>query len=179
MVSEDYEGLSSLLKGMFSSPEARRSMSANQRAAYVWHNVNGDVERAHTTGVVLKEPCVKGAAPILGVYVDSRMRAVDFRANREVYRARLSMGGLDVSEIEFIVSQYGHGPATRSERAHGSASAGGQTPPLPELTGSEQKTVEELAGSVPESLRQSVYKAMSLSFRREKSRDTKDGSSRL
>ena len=89
------------------------------------------------------------------------------------------LGGLDVSEIEFIVSQYGHGPATRSERAHGSASAGGQKPPLPELTGSEQKTVEELAGSVPESLRQSVYKAMSLSFRREKSRDTKDGSSRL
>ena len=52
MVSEDYEGISSLLKGMFSSPEARRSMSANQRAAYVWHNVNGDVERAHTTAVM-------------------------------------------------------------------------------------------------------------------------------
>ena len=114
MVSEDYEGISSLLKGMFSSPEARRSMSANQRAAYVWHNVNGDVERAHTTGVFLKEPHVKGAAPILGVYVDSRMRAVDFRANREVYRARLSMGGLEVSEIEFIVSQSGHGAAPRS-----------------------------------------------------------------
>ena len=161
MVSEDYEGISSLLKGMFSNPEARRSMSANQRAAYVWHNVNGDVERAHTTGVFLKEPHVKGAAPILGVYVDSRMRAVDFRANREVYRARLSMGGLEVSEIEFIVSQYGHGAA-----------------PLPELTGSEQDTVEKLAESVPESLRESVYKAMSLSFRREKSRDTKDGTSR-
>lgn len=178
MVSEDYEGISSLLKGMFSSPEARRSMSANQRAAYVWHNVNGDVERAHTTGVFLKEPHVKGAAPILGVYVDSRMRAVDFRANREVYRARLSMGGLEVSEIEFIVSQYGHGAAPRKERA--SVAAAGEPPkaPLPELTGSEQDTVKKLAESVPESLRGSVYKAMSLSFRREKSRDTNDGTSR-
>ena len=89
-MSEDYEGISSLLKGMFSSPEARRSMSANQRAAYVWHNVNGDVERAHTTGVFLKEPHVKGAAPILGVYVDSRMRAVDFRANRARKRSASS-----------------------------------------------------------------------------------------
>ena len=179
MVSEDYEGISSLLKGMFSNPEARRSMSANQRAAYVWHNVNGDVERAHTTGVFLKEPHVKGAAPILGVYVDSRMRAVDFRANREVYRARLSMGGLEVSEIEFIVSQYGYGAAPRKEHATGVPGAPMPKAPLPELTGSEQDTVEKLAESVPESLRESVYKAMSLSFRREKSRDTKDGSSRL
>ena len=158
-MSEDYEGISSLLKGMFSSPEARRSMSANQRAAYVWHNVNGDVERAHTTGVFLKEPHVKGADPILGVYVDSRMRAVDFRANREVYRARLSMGGLE-------------------EHVSGAAAAATPKTPLPELTGSEQNAVKKLAESVPESLRGSVYKAMSLSFRREKSRDTNDGTSR-
>ena len=131
-MSEDYEGISSLLKGMFSSPEARRSMSANQRAAYVWHNVNGDVERAHTTGVFLKEPHVKGADPILGVYVDSRMRAVDFRANREVYRARLSMGGLEVSEIEFIVSQYGHGAAPRKEHVSGAAAAATPKTPLPD-----------------------------------------------
>jgi hypothetical protein len=178
LVSEDYEGISSLLNGMFSSPEARRSMSANQHAAYVWHNVNGDVERAHTTGVFLKEPHVKGAAPILGVYVDSRMRAVDFRANREVYRARLSMGGLEISEIEFIVSQYGHGAAPRKNRASGETVGETLKPPLPELTGSEQDTVEKLAETAPESLRGSVYKAMSLSFRREKSRDTNDGTSR-
>ena len=106
------------------------------------------------------------------------MRAVDFRANREVYRARLSMGGLEVSEIEFIVSQYGHGAAPRKERVSGAAT--GETPkaPLPELTGSEQDTVKKLAESVPESLRGSVYKAMSLSLRREKSRDTNDGISR-
>ncbi len=176
-MSEDYESISSLLKGMFSSASARRSMSDNQRAAYVWHNVNGDAERDHTTGVFLKEPHVKGAAPILGVYVDSRMRAVDFRANREVYRARLSMGGLEVSEIEFIVSQYGHGPVSRKGR-EGAASGEMSKAPLPELSESERDTVRRLADSAPESLRGSVYKAMSLSFRREKSIDTNDGISR-
>ena len=132
-MSEDYEGISSLLKGMFSSPEARRSMSANQRAAYVWHNVN---------------------------------------------RARLSLGGLEVSELVFIVSQFGHGAAPRTEHVSGAAAAATPKTPLPELTGSEQDAVKKLAESVPESLRGSVYKAMSLSFRREKSRDTNDGTSR-
>lgn len=178
MVGEDYKDISSLLKGMFSSPEARRSMSANQRAAYVWHSVNGDVERSHTTGVFLKEPHVRGAAPILGVYVDSRMRAVDFRANREVYRARLSMAGLDVSEIEFIVSRHTRAAAPAAARDAGAGAREAPKDPLPRLSDAERQAVERLAESAPEPLRKSVYKAISLSFRREKSRDTSEGTSR-
>ena len=96
--------------------EMRGRMSAAQRAAAAWYGANGDIERAHTTGVFLKKPKREGAAPILGVYVDSHARLTDFTVNREIYLARLHNAGLELSGIEFRL--------TRRDRADAQGQAG-------------------------------------------------------
>ena len=49
----------------------RQGMTANQRAASLWRAANGDIERAHTTGVYLRKSPCESLPPVLGVYVDS------------------------------------------------------------------------------------------------------------
>ena len=69
----------------------RQGMSANQRATELWRTANGDVERAHTTGVYLRKSPCESLPPVLGVYVDSHARLSDFNANKEIYLTRLAV----------------------------------------------------------------------------------------
>ena len=94
-------GLSGILSSML---DARAD--ASWRVTRAWHAVNGDIERAHTTGTFVREPRRGEDGPVLVVYVDSRSRATDFAANSEVYVARLANAGLSFSKVEFRLSKY-------------------------------------------------------------------------
>ena len=110
---------SSVLDDMDGARAARSTWSVGR----AWYAVNGDIERAHTTGVFVREPKGREQFPALIVYVDSRARATDFNANREVYQARLERVGLHFEEISFLPSNR---PAARTairERAAGPAPA--------------------------------------------------------
>ena len=107
-----------------------------------------------------------GAAPVLGVYVDSHAMATDFGVNKDIYLARLANIGFEVSGIEFVPSREGY-RATRGSR--GAAKVARSEETLPPLDETELKEVESLVRDLPEPLRTSVSKAVSLSKRREKS----------
>ena len=140
-----------------------RKMSDNQRAATAWYRANGDRERAHTVGVYLKRARVRGAAPILGVYVDTHAMATDLGVNKDLYLARLANVGFAVSGIEFRVSR-----TPKRKTGEGPKSARKQAAQLPPLSAAERERVRELASRVPESLRPSVSKAIANSMRRQK-----------
>ena len=76
------ESLGGVLSDFFESPEVHAKMGAGHAAGLAWHSVIGDIERKHTTGVFVGKPKVPGMAPALCVYVDSRMRMVDFNGPR-------------------------------------------------------------------------------------------------
>ena len=129
-----------------------------------WYAVNGDIERAHTTGVFVREPAGRQSLPTLVVYVDSRSRATDFNANREVYQARLERVGLRFEEIAFLPSNR---PAARTairERAVGPA-------PAP-LAPADAEKIERMSDQVPERLRASVSRAMRATWERSASQDS-------
>ena len=138
-------------------------MSDTQRATAAWFRANGDRERAHTTGVFLKKPRVAGAAPVMGVYVDTHAMATDFGVNKDLYLARLANIGCEVSGIEFI-------PTRRKTQAKKKADVQVQSTeqPLPELTPLERAEVADLVEKLPDDLKASVSKAIELSKRREK-----------
>ena len=140
-------------------------LSAAQRAAAAWHRANGDRERRHTTGVFLKKSRVPGAAPIMGVYVDSHAMAVDFGVNKDLYLARLANIGYEVSGIDFIPSRKGYQAARVGQ---GRAQQEPVAEELPELTPLEHAQVADLVAGLPESLKPSASKAVELSFRRSK-----------
>lgn len=159
----------------------RSHMSAAQRAAAAWYGANGDVERAHTTGVFLKRPRHKGDPPILGVYVDSHSRLTDFTVNREIYLARLHNVGLEVSGIEFKLTQRGvekgASAGTRASRGADTVSRSGarRVSPsstttaqieLPELNDEQRAEVARATEGLPDSLRTKVSSAMIYSMRR-------------
>lgn len=150
-------------------------MSANQRAAAAWYRANGDRERAHTTGVFLKRPRVRGAAPILGVYVDSHAMATDFGVNKDIYLARLANVGFEASGIEFLPSRTGKKRVPRTTR---SDAVQQQPERLPELSPSERAEIQELVRELPEALQESASKAIELSKRRKKQITTSTGESR-
>lgn len=137
-------------------------------AGRAWHTVNGDIERTHTMGIYVREPRGHESLPTLLVYVDSRARATDFSANREVYLARLASVGLRFLDVSFRVSKR---PVpirgSLDEKRHAVESVA----PLPELTEEERDRVEWMTKGLPEGLRASVQRAMSASFRAEKARD--------
>lgn len=156
------QGVGGVLREVIDGHMSER-MTDNQRAAAAWYRCNGKRERAHTTGVFLKRPRVRGAAPILGVYVDSHSMVTDFGVNKDIYLARLANVGFAVSGIEFVVSRTQHRVARKAT----------QTPPahpraLPALSLEEQQSVESLVANLPESIRASASKAVSLSKRRDK-----------
>ena len=144
-------------------------MSANQRAAAAWYRANSDREHAHTTGVFLKKSRVVGAAPILGVYVDSHAIATDFGVNKDIYLARLANIGFTVSGIQFMPSRKGYRPA-RVTRGESAVTSNEQ---LPELSADEHKWVESLVVDLPEEIRQSASKAITLSMRRQRSQTSR------
>lgn len=85
--------------------QSSRAKSELERARAVWREVNGRREREHTTAVFLKESKVAGAAPILGIYVDSSVFVAEWHVNREMYLGRLAMADFSVSGIEFLLSK--------------------------------------------------------------------------
>lgn len=139
-------------------------------AGRAWYTVNGDIERTHTTGVYVREPRGHESLPTLLVYVDSRARATDFSANREVYLARLASVGLRFLDVSFRVSRSpAPARADRGEKRSALAAA-----PLPELTDEERARVARMTESLPEGLRASARRAMSASLRAEKGRDDRN-----
>lgn len=144
--------------------EVRRLGSSPERAAanaawIAWSEVNGDVERAHTTGVYVGAPRRGASDPELTVYVDSTAYLTDFSANREVYLARLETAGLRFSRISFRRS--------RQQKAAPPRPRAGQAPrpASRELTEAERREVSALCSQLPEPLRDSVSRAMSASYR--------------
>lgn len=163
----DSASLSDLLAGMLDDA-GRVAVSENQKASYLWNRANGDIERQHTTGVFVMDAKVAGVDPILGVYIDTHSRVVDFTANREVYLARISSMGGRYSDIKFLLNR-------RKDRNHpanvGNAAAH-IVEELPELTKEEKEEIESRVSSLPASLRADVFRAMVLSYQRDKKENT-------
>lgn len=152
----------------------QRKMNANQRAAALWSQANGDVERAHTMGVYLREPPNEALPPVLGVYVDSHARLSDFNANKELYLARLSAVGLEVSGIEFKLNRRA-GAGAGGRRGLGTDLPAAAKPArdsvgdgLPPLSPEELKACAASCADLPDGLRHRALRAMELSLRREK-----------
>lgn len=172
---EDSSSLSDVLGGIVDDQLMGR-LSRGQRAARIWLAANGDLERRHTCGVYVRDARLAGADPVVGVYVDSSARLTDFRANKDLYLSRLSNAGLAVSDIEFRLSR-SRRPLVAEEKGktdgHAARVPNAAVRPLPPLTPAEEQRVAALSADLPDGLRQSVSRAISLSMRREKSADTR------
>ena len=169
------ESLGGLLDGYFESSEVQAKMGAGHRAGLAWHSVIGDIERKHTTGVFAGKPRHPGDAPALCVYVDNRMRMVDFNANREIYLARLQARGFEYSEVRFLQNKRPLPKRKATAGSEGRATGGSVPAPfspateaLPELTPEELDAIARETADLPEGLSQSVSKAMVASMRRQK-----------
>lgn len=157
------EVFSSVIGGLDGRDAARSTWSAGR----AWYAVNGDIERAHTTGVFVREPAGRQALPTLIVYVDSRARATDFTANREVYLARLEHVGWRFGEIQFRESKRKDAQAARARERRSFSPAA----PAP-LSDEDAARIEELCERVPDALRDSVSRAMRESWQREPGRNS-------
>lgn len=164
--NESAKDLMSALLGTFRDS---KSMSKNRRAYLAWVEANGERETEHTTGVFVRE--VAGREyPVLTVYVDNRMCMIDFLAQREIYRARLSEQGLEFSDLEFKLDKYNR---HTGKDAHLSTKQGQNKKvvkkELPELTAEEKSQISELVSDLSEPLKSTAYKAIEASFRQKKS----------
>ena len=160
--------LSTLLSGPLG-----KGLSRASAAAKAWYAANGDRERAHTTGVWLKEPTRPGADPTLVVRVDSGLLASELATNKDLYLSRLAFRGVRVSNVRFTV---GGDPLPQVRKAKGEAKGGeGALPMRVDLTHEERARVDRATSGLPEGLRQSVSRAMCASLAREKCRSTQDG----
>lgn len=155
--------LESLLGGEVERIDSQGARRGAAQAWAVWNAVNGDVERAHTTGVHVGEPRRGARDPEFTVYVDSNAYLTDFSANREIYLARMETAGLHFSSIAFRRAKGRAAGGTAPSRVASVARA-----PLPELTPDEERRVSELCSTLPESLRESVSRAMRASLRAQK-----------
>lgn len=167
MMVDEFSNMSSIkdaLKGVFDTPSARRAMGPARQAQRCWYQVIGPIEREHTCGTYLAAPRRPGEKPMFVVYTDTRARAVDFNANREVYRARMAAAGWDFGEIVF--KQTKRPRAEKKKAAQREAKAAPAL--LPELTAEEEAYVRAAVAGQPEHLREKAYKAMSASMRRRK-----------
>ncbi len=168
------ESLGGVLSDFFESPEVRAKMGAGHAAGLAWHSVIGDIERKHTTGVFVGKPKVPGMAPALCVYVDSRMRMVDFNANREIYLARLQTAGFDYSEVRFLQNKRPRpkadatAPALTAEKVDKGTVPLATSEPLPELSEAERAQIEAQTAGLSPALRESVSKAMAACMRRQR-----------
>ena len=164
--NENAKDLMSFLLGTFKDS---KNMSKNRRAYLAWVEANGERETEHTTGVFVRE--VAGREyPVLTVYVDNRMCMIDFLAQREIYRARLSEQGLEFSDLEFKLDKYNR---HTDKEAHLSTKQGKnqkvEKKELPELTAEEKLQISELVSELSEPLKSTAYKAIEASFRQKKS----------
>ena len=164
--NENAKDLMSFLLGTFKDS---KNMSKNRRAYLAWVEANGEREIKHTTGVFVRE--VAGREyPVLTVYVDNRMCMIDFLAQREIYRARLSEQGQEFSDLEFKLDKYNR---HTDKEAHLSTKQGKnqkvEKKELPELTAEEKLQISELVSELSEPLKSTAYKAIEASFRQKKS----------
>ena len=173
------ESLGGVLSDFFENPEVRARMGAGHTAGLAWHSVIGDIERKHTTGVFVGKPKAPGMAPALCVYVDSRMRMVDFNANREIYLARLTAAGYDYSEVRFLQNKR---PRPKAEQTSGQPMLrdGREGADLPSrtvekvdkgtvpLSTQEREEIEGQTAGLSPRLRESVSKAMAACMRRQR-----------
>lgn len=156
------EGVGNLLGRALDQLGSTGERDGSSRAWIAWNRVNGDVERAHSTGAYVGAPRRGARDPELVIYVDSHAFITDFSANREVYLARLETAGLRFSRIEFRLSK-----RPRAETVPSPSPMRG-TRPLPELDAAEEREVEELCAGLPTTLRESVSRAMRVSYRAQK-----------
>ena len=164
--NENAKDLMSSLLGTFRDS---KSVSKNRRAYLAWVEANGERETEHTTGVFVRE--VAGREyPILTVYVDNRMCMIDFLAQREIYRARLSEQGLEFSDLEFKLDKYNrHAGKEAGFSEKQTQSQKVEKKDLPELTAEEKSQISELVSELSEPLKSTAYKAIEASFRQKKS----------
>lgn len=155
-------GLVELVSGEVDRIGSQGRRDAAAFAWIAWNEVNGDVERAHTTGVYVGEPRRGARDPELTVYVDSAAYLTDFSANREIYLARLETAGLRFSRISFRRSRGERKKAVTARREDRAR------PEPPELDAAERREVGDLCANLPEPLRDSVSRAMSASYRAQK-----------
>ena len=159
------QGVGEALRGLLDSPQARRAMGPGRMAQQAWYRVNGDIERAHTCGTYVAKGRRPGDLPTFVVYTDTRTRAIDFRANREIYLARMAAAGFEFSNIEFKQTK-----RPPREKEDGTARPGKKpaAAALPELTAAEEARVREMVAGQPENIRERAYKAMCASLRLQK-----------
>lgn len=147
------------LLGRFLSRGLGRSLSANQRAAVAWRDANGDVERTHTCGVYLRKPPNDALPPVMGVYVDSHARLMDWNTNREIYLARLAAAGLELSGLEFRLAR-NRRPPTPSRAPSPAVTA--------PLSPQDEERVRRRCADLPPGLRERLAQAMRDSLRRDR-----------
>lgn len=151
--------VSDLMSALLRAQEGSGEGALSRRAATAWFRVNGDIERAHTVCVIVRPARRAQDAPVLIVYVDSRSRAVDFSVNREIYLGRMAMAGLEFSEVRFLENRR---PAPEPAPRHRGPAA--PEPAAAPLTEADRARIAELCSMLPESLRESVSRAMSSSW---------------
>ena len=156
-----------LVRAIFGGQNAT-ALSAAQRAARAWYAVNGDRERAHTTGVWLRKAGAATADPVMVVSVDSGLLAADLGTNKDLYLSRLANCGVRVSNIRFQVGRRVT-DAAASRKGRAARKVEEELPPLDEH---EREEVERAVAHLPEEVRKSASRAMCASLRQEKVRNT-------
>lgn len=157
--------IADVLDGYARSDGMSERMRSTWSVTRAWMTANGDYERRHTVGTFVDEKVPRGELPALVVYVDSKTCEVDLTANREIYLARLSSCGLNFSKIVFRLSKAEY---IRRRDASRTSPKDATRAPLPELTAEEAEHVDRLCADLPESLRDSVSRAMRVSIRAQK-----------
>lgn len=166
------QGVSELLRSYLGSDGFAGRMSETQRVVSTWNAVNGEVERRATCGVYVAPASRPGDDPVLVVYVDTRPRATDFMANREVYLARLANAGLRFSELRFRPTKRPPRKGPRDQApaapapAHAAPRCGEGRPALSaEDAARERDLLATLSDHLDPRLRESVRRALDASFR--------------
>lgn len=160
------ESLADLLGDVTAAEDMGEGLRSTWNVGRAWFSVNGDYERAHTVGTYVDDRRT-GVDPVLVVYVDSKASEVDLMARREIYPARLATCGLRFSEVRFKLSKQRY-LDRRADATRPTPGAAEPPQPLPELTAEEERRVNELCAGLPEQLRDSVSRAMRVSYQAQK-----------
>lgn len=161
------QSLSSVLDSVSSSEGMSDALRATWNISRAWFSVNGDYERTHTVGTFVDDRRA-GTDPVLVVYVDSKAAEVDLMARREIYPARLASCGMRFSEVRFRLSKQRYLDRRAQVPSHRATPADVTPAPLPALTEEEDARVDEFCSKLPASLRESVSRAMRVSYQVQK-----------
>ena len=170
-MARTFKSLDSLVnnEGIFSD-DGKGKLSTNKKTYMLWFAVNGDIEAKHTTGLYLADPTGYDKYPTLIVYVDKPTFVQEFRTMKHIYMTRLEVKGLILKDIQFVLSKEDYAPRKRAEKESKKI----EEKPLPELNDEEKELIEWQTKDLPDNIRETVSKAMSLSMRRQKLTDTQE-----